>query len=143
MTKKKTPAAALQPLPKGIRASDIKYTAGKKYVDLGERWHFDIYYVPAFGWVLPTLLIKQAARHSRADEVSRTYAVTLDGKIVRVGLGPHVTQRHTVYVALSRRKDLQRYLDLIEQGKAAANEVRDNISTRRANTALRRARTSF
>jgi hypothetical protein len=92
-----------------------------------------------FGWVVPTLVIRQPGRRSSLSaQAPRTYATTLDGKPCRVGLGPHVEARVTVYVREGRKAALQRYVDLQRSGAVQAHEIRDRISTRRAQSALRR-----
>jgi hypothetical protein len=98
---------------------------------------FELWYVRAFGWCVPTLLIRQPGRRS-SQTSARTYATTLDGKPVRIGLGPHVEVTCTVHVREGSRKRLQSYLDLQRNGAVTANEIRDRISTRRAQSALRR-----
>jgi hypothetical protein len=119
-------------LPDGILESDLKYPDYQKdrLADYFELWN-----VTGLGWVIPTLLIKHSRRADRSD---RTYATTLDGKACRVGLGPHVLRRVTVYVAESRKAALQKYLDIKLEGQKTSNQIRDRISTRRAQTALRR-----
>ena len=99
---------------------------------------FSLWYVDALGgWCVPTLLIRNASRRS-SSKTDRTYATTLDGKPVRIGMGPHVSAIARVYVRASRKAALQRYLDLQSEGSKTAHEIRDRISSRRAQSALRR-----
>lgn len=118
-------------LPEGIQKTDLKWPSSDDYsVARFELWH-----VERFGWVIPTLPIS-----GRGDNL-RTYAVEIaGGKVVSVGRGPHVHERHEVYVRKSRKEALQKYLDLKTAGEGDAGMIRDRISTRRANTALRRSR---
>jgi hypothetical protein len=71
--------------------------------------------------------------------MDRFYATALNGKIYRVGRGPHVLSTTTVYVKKSRENALQKFLDLMDKGNADANMIRDRISSRRAQGALHRA----
>lgn len=120
-------------LPAGIKETDLTYSwrSKDKLVD-----RFDMYYTERFGWVIPTLFIRKTRRADRAD---RTYATTLDGKQCTVGLGPHVLRQVSVYVTEKRSKALQPFLDLKQKGAVDSNSIRDRISTRRAQTVLRRA----
>jgi hypothetical protein len=125
-----------QTLPKGILVSDLKYPdyskRDKRPKDIPyEDTYFELYFVPGFNWCIPTLLIRNPGRRS-SQTTARTYAVTVDTqKLVRIGLGPHVTEKHTVYLRQSRIKDLMPYIELRRKGAAQANQVRDRISTRR------------
>lgn len=125
-------------LPEGINQSDLKYPGYKSkdrtlpYPD----GSFELWHITSFGWVIPTLFIRGAGRHS--ESAHRTYAVNLKGQTCRVGLGPHVTERVTVYVRKSREKVLRKFLDLKNTGAIRSNEIRDRISTRRAQTQARR-----
>jgi hypothetical protein len=62
----------------------------------------------------------------------------MTGEPVTMGKGPHVLRTVTVYVRNGRKDALQKFLDLKVQGEAKAGDIRDRISTRRAQTALRR-----
>ena len=88
-----------------------------------------MYYTQAFGWLIPTLLIRTTRR---MDRTNRTYATSLDGRPCRVGMGPHVLRSVAVYVKRSRFVALQPFIDLKNQGEIASNEIRDRISSRRA-----------
>jgi hypothetical protein len=127
-------------LPKDIEQEDLKYPPYEENDEKKREENrivatFDMWYTNGLGWVIPTLLIRHSRRSDRSD---RTYATTLIGEACRVGLGPHVLARHTVYVKASRKQALQKYLDLQLKGQQQSNEIRDRISTRRARTALRR-----
>lgn len=127
------------PLPAGIVAADLKAPKWQSNEQEGVPWDartFDLWHTAAFGWCIPTLLIGKARGRQSTD---RTYAVTLDGKVCRIGMGPHVTQTVTVYVRQSRLGDLQKYLDLRTAGSADAGSIRDRISTRRARGQQHRA----
>jgi hypothetical protein len=127
-------------LPTGITAADLKFPKWTSSDKLardkdGNGRVFDLWYTSAMGWVIPTLQIARGKR-GYAD---RTYAVCVNGKgLCRVGQGPHVTEQVTVYVRESRAEALAKYLTLQEQGAADSHKVRDRISTRRAQGALRR-----
>ncbi len=120
-------------LPVGVLKSDlVRPTRFRDWAGDFQLW------LTTFGWVVPTLAISTSRRGGFPP---RTYAVKVsDGGVCRVGAGPHVKKIVTVYVRKSRRKVLQRFLDLREKGKAEAGEVRDRISSRRAEGALRRSR---
>jgi len=142
---KPTKASFLKtPLPAGVLIGDLvkSYANGawKLYADYPNA-SFDMWYVESFGWVIPTLHIRNASSRSSGTyrDVPRTYACKVsDGSVVRVGLGPHVLKQVTVHVKKSRLSVLQKYLDMRQQGAADANTIRDRISTRRARGALRR-----
>jgi len=111
------------------------------------RAEFEIWYSTGFGWVIPTLRIKRVSRRAAnaGIQTERTYGVVVEdfervsrGDLVRVGYGPHVLERYTVYVKQSRLKALQPLIDLLIAGRAKAGECRDRISSRRANSAMRR-----
>ena len=122
----------MTPLPIGILKGDLKWTR-----DIVAK--FDLWLVIGMGWVIPCLSIAKATgrRVGRAD---RTYAVSVtEGKLCRVGFGPHVTEQFTVYVSKGRAKQLQKFLDLHTKGQVDANIVRDCRSSRRAQGQLNRA----
>lgn len=126
-------------LPKGILASDLKYPAYKRDGS-GPRVieTLEMHYVTTFGWCISTLHIRNAGRR-HVHTTARTYAVRVhDGSLVRIGLGPHVLKSIRVYVTDKRAPALQHLLDLHAQGEVRANETRDRISTRRAQSASRR-----
>jgi hypothetical protein len=132
-------------LPKGILKSDLDYP--KDYTDNSYE-SFDLWYVPSLGgWLIPSLLISKQSRRSRAFNgalTDRYYAIGVsDRKLYRVGHGPHVTETHTVHVKKSRLTELHQFLNLRQQGAGDAGIVRDRISTRRAQTAMRRQSWGF
>lgn len=138
-------------LPDGIERTDLDRPAwddkrDKLVVTWGDEREapvdrFELWHTSGFGWCIPTLHIANPSRRARTAGVqdSRTYAVTLDGKVVRIGMGPHVTERVTVYIRKRRLSALQRFIDLMVKGQGDAQEVRDRISTRRAQGVLHRA----
>jgi hypothetical protein len=133
-------------LPSGIKASDCSYPKFGEKVPEEERMaydvgggQFDLWHVTGYGWVIPTLSICKSNRVRDMSNRERTYAVAVDGgKIVRCGLGPHVTAKVTVYIRKGRVEALKKFLDLRETGEIAAGQIRDRISTRRAQGALYR-----
>jgi hypothetical protein len=130
-------------LPKGILKSDLKEPSWKSKVkmaedDRGYSLKFEIWYC-SYGWCIPTLLIAHSRRANQGfSGGDRTYAVAVNtGSTLRVGNGPHIKARHTVYVKASRLSALQKFVDLQRTGAEDANTVRDRISTRRARGAMR------
>jgi hypothetical protein len=126
-------------LPKGITEKDLKYPERHDFPEnfQYEDRSFELWFCGSFGWCIPTLQIRGAGR--RMGVAPRTYAVSVDTKkVCRIGLGPHVLKRVTVYVRKSRLEVLKPFLDLRREGAIAANNVRDRISTRRAQSAMRR-----
>lgn len=143
-------------LPDGVVESDLKYPDFKSkdklaHIKVGsEEWayetaQFELWYTESMGWVIPTLLISRAGRRAPVGTTDRVYATTLDGKPCRVGRGPHVLRTVTVYVRESRLPALQKYLDIRNAGSVTSNEIRDRISSRRAQGQLMRqqGRTSW
>lgn len=130
------------PLPKGIIERDLKYPAYrrdyKKRIAVEHTLMF--HYVEQYGWVIATLHIRNPGRWaSAACSTARTYAIRVkDKQIVTVGMGPHVKKSITVKVWSTRLKALQPYVDLYNEGMEKAGQIRDRISSRRANTVLRR-----
>lgn len=126
-------------LPKGVKATDLKYPSYKEVegIDYDAR-SFELWHTTGFGWCIPVLLIGRARRANTSD---RTYAVTVEGaKLVRIGKGPHVTDTLTVYTRKTTIERLQPYLDLRTKGAGDAGSVRDRISSRRAQGQIERAR---
>ena len=126
------PAAV--PLPTSVKDADLEYPSYKSKDRVVAT--FDLWHTTSMGWVIPTLLIRRTRRMDRSD---RTYATTLDARPVRVGLGPHIDRKVTVYVRESRQAALQSLLDLKDRGEVTSNEIRDRISSRRAQGSLNRA----
>lgn len=135
------------PLPSGITTLDItRPEYGKKADEYVENWddrYFEIWAVSMAGekleWFIPTLSIAKARRGT--NYAARTYATRIaDGKGgYRIGRGPHVKACVTVYVRKRRYEDLRKYLDMRSAGAETANQIRDRISSRRAQGALERA----
>lgn len=123
-------------LPKGITSADLKYPGYEEgdARNYDER-SFELWFTTGFGWVIPTLDITTSGRRGMPR---RTYAVTLKGDVVRVGQGPHVTETVTVYVRLARVEALKPFTDLRTKGLAEAGQVRDRISSRRAQGQMER-----
>ena len=139
---------SIRVLPDGILPSDLSVPKGKNGFsdyeklarhDMGGIIQFSLWHTMVFGWCIPTLHISNHGRNRGATE--RTYAVRIsDGAVVRIGGGPHVTERHEVYVRKTRQEALQKYVEMQTQGELAANTVRDRISTRRAQGTINRAK---
>jgi hypothetical protein len=123
-------------LPKGILESDLKYP--KKYSSLLEYPddNFELMYCERFGWCIPTLLIAKSRYRDKMG--NRTYAVTMNGDTVRIGNGPHIKAQTRIWIRKSRKNKLQKFLDLRTNGTSSAGEIRDIISTRRAQGAMRK-----
>jgi hypothetical protein len=141
MTKAKaTPTPAI-PLPAGILASDLVYPDGTRKDQFDPRGRledrlFGLWYTERFGWCIPTLPIRGAGRQA----TPRTYGYAIrDRQLVSLGRGPHVKATHTVYVKASRADALKPFLDLRDTGLEKAGEYRDGLSSRRAQTSLRRS----
>jgi len=148
-------------LPEGVKLRDLKSPLAlnrlarwfDEQIGFAQPAMFEMWYTERFGWCIPTLLIRHAGHRARMTDASiadRTYAVRIppDGlalgtsgridegdtrpiDVLRVGAGPHVLARVTVYVAPTRSKELLPFLELRKAGSAKAHEVRDRISTRR------------
>jgi len=126
-------------LPAKIQVRDLKYPSWESYKDNDENRYttqFELWYTERFGWCIPTLLINKANRSTTFKD--RTYGVSLEGQVVRMGRGPHILKTVMVYVRNGRKAALQKFLDLKIQGEASAGDIRDTISTRRAQGAQRR-----
>lgn len=128
-------------LPEGIIESDTVRPAWDSKTKMAKGpdgygvLEFQLWYTERFGWCIPTLLIGKARRAGTQD---RTYATTLKGETVRIGMGPHVLATHTVYVKESRLAKLQKFVDIMNAWAGRAGDIRDRISTRRANTIAHR-----
>lgn len=135
------------PLPKGILATDLTrpgYESKDKLVDDWDNNHFELWCVSMRAgtteWFIPTLLIANASRRSGGTS-ARSYATRVsDGKGGwRIGRGPHVKALLTVYVRKSAAARLKPFLDMRLAGQETANQIRDRISSRRAQGAEMRA----
>lgn len=139
----------LPALPTGIVAADLVRPSWKLRKNSPQRQatvdyspvEFELWHTTGFGWCIPTLHIRNASRRHYATRVEpRTYAARVDdGATVRIGLGPHVDARVTVYVKVNRLAALQKFLDLQIAGAVSANTIRDRISSRRAQHDIRRS----
>lgn len=128
-------------LPTGVIQKDLEYpkynSKDRLMSDIGEYGTLTFYETKRFGWCITTLGISRG----KMGRAARSYAVRVsDGSPVRIGNGPHVTRVVKVYVRTSRVKALQKYVDLYNKGAEDASTIRDRISSRRAEGALRRAR---
>ncbi len=132
-------------LPKDIKGTDLAYPKvdhtrkhpGAYYAERRVVDTIEFYRTERFGWVICTLHIRNASRRqvARGVDTARFYAIAVaDGQVCTVGLGPHVTDRFTLYVTAARKEALGKYLQLRDQGQGRAGDIRDRISTRRANT---------
>lgn len=139
-------ASECSELPTGVKQSDLtqaKWDTNEriKFADLQamglESDSLTFYLTEGFGWVLLTLHISKARRAASTD---RSYAITLDGKLCRVGKGPHVKKVLTVYLKSNNVERLSKLIELHKQGQGDAGVVRDRISSRRAEGQLRRQR---
>lgn len=132
-------------LPKGVLQSDLTvptFKTRQNYVDSYQDYSVELWYVESGrrdgdGWYIPTLQISRS-RNGYAD---RSYAVRVsDGSTGwRIGRGPHVKQQIIVYIKKSRAEKLQFLLDLRNKGAESAGQIRDRISSRRAQGQLMRA----
>lgn len=148
-TTKMTGKSNLPALPFGLKAADLAYPKRPKKYDWRKEQPFDVlhtltlYETERFGWVVTTLHIRNAGSRSMRGAQPRTYGVDERGQVVTVGLGPHVKRTITVYVTRARAAALQKLVDLHERGLADAGSIRDRISTRRAQGAMRRSAFAF
>ena len=143
MNKKQPAPAAVPDMPPKVQARDLKWPeTGTWATDkLREKGILDahtltFYYVTGdMGWVIATLDISKGKR-GNAD---RTYGITLDGKVVRVGNGPHVKKEVQVHLSTENWERLLPYVELYLKGLEQAGQIRDRISTRRAQGQINRA----
>lgn len=146
---KMTGKSNLPALPFGLKASDLSYPKRPKTYDWRKPQPFDVlhtftlYETERLGWIITTLHIRNPGSRHRQGAQARTYGVDTRGQVVTVGLGPHVKRTITVYVSRARAEALKALIDLHERGLADAGSIRDRISTRRAQTTMRRASFGF
>jgi hypothetical protein len=113
-----------------------QYLSYKEIQEMGlDSNELTFYFTPTLGWVLCTLGIAKA----KHDRTARTYGVTLDRGLCRVGSGPHVKKTVTIYLSKENAKRLERYTELWLFGMEKAGCTRDRISSRRAQGQLERA----
>lgn len=142
-------------LPQGVLPSDLRYPSYKdegdaRLVEDYARSQFELWLVAtregATEWFIPTLRIANASRRSPGT-TARTYATRVkDGAGgYRIGRGPHVRSVVTVYVRRGSARRLEPFLAMRDKGEETANQIRDRISSRRAQGSLMRAqgRTSW
>lgn len=138
-------------LPKGVLVKDLEYP---KYTPKAPRVLYDKTFElwgvenrinpKRVDWMIPTLHIQNPGRRSMPGVVRRTYAIGVaDSKVYTVGMGPHVKTTLTVYVTEANVERLKPFLELHEKGMADASQIRDRISTRRAQGAIRRSSWGF
>lgn len=135
-------------LPPDVTAADLEYP---RYEDRADDVPMDVHYGLTFykttrlGWTLLTLEIRSGKRRYRPSTTDRSYGITMDGGLCRVGNGPHVLTTVKVHLTKSNIGRLRKYVDLWTKGMAAAGDTRDRISTRRAQGQAHRAagRTSW
>ena len=142
--KTKHPTPKPTDLPPDVRVGDLKWPkpgeglGWEKMKKLGiEHNSFTFYHVTSFGWVLTTLHISNPSSRS-SSTTARSYGVKLDGSVVRVGKGPHVTKEITVYLSKDNLERLTKYIELWKKGMGRAGEIRDRISSRQAQGQLMR-----
>ena len=80
---------------------------------------------------------KQTNGPAPAGNVKGT--ITMDGKPVRVGSGPHVKATVTIYLKANNIERLQKYVDLWLKGMELAGTTRDRISSQRMQGQINRA----
>lgn len=135
-TAKKTPAAKLPP---DVLTDDCKYGGTPLPYDENKPRTLTFYHTEKFGWVLCTLHISNPSRRQAAGTTARSYGIGVaDSKIYTVGKGPHVTAECTVCLNQENLPRLQRYVDLYLKGLGDAGQIRDRISSRRAQGQLYR-----
>lgn len=127
-------------LPDEIQARDLEYPSWESRKNNDNNRiveQFEMWFTERFGWCIPTLFISKARRGTGMND--RSYGISLNGTVVTIGKGPHVLKTVTVYVRQRRLEKLQKFLDLKKTGEGKAGDIRDRISTRRANTILNRS----
>lgn len=127
------------PLPAPLRESDTRYPSRGSKDRIFAR--VEVYCVSfaegGLGWCCPVLPIGMRARFGPA---ARAYAFRLaDGKLCRVGNGPHVKATATLYLRESQRERLAPFLSARERAAEQAHQVRDRIGSRRVQGQAERA----
>ncbi len=143
------PATPEYKLPPDVVLADLKWGSSFPRAALLREGELDdlpmtltFYYIPAGRkapeWVLTTLLISRAGRGSSVTD--RYYSIGVaDSKVYTVGRGPHVVAEITVYLSKDNIDRLRKYVDLWRKGMAEAGQIRDRISSRRAQGQVHRA----
>lgn len=152
-SKKAEPKKAAAPkveLPPDVIKSDTEYPTHDERPDTNVpediRYQgLTFYKTKSLGWVLCTLNISSGRRRYGPSTTARNYGITMDGKVCRVGSGPHVLATVKVYLTKANIERLGKYITLWVTGMSLAGETRDRISTRRAQGQVHRAagRTSW
>lgn len=128
---RRAPPAPPIPLPAGAKKEDLlRPPPGSKDRVLAtvELWCVE-FRGGELGWVAPALHIANARR----GQPRRVYATRVpEGSLCRVGHGPHVKGSVTIVVKQSSSERLSPLLALRLKGEIEANQVRDRISSRRA-----------
>src|SRR5262245_9036154 len=101
-------------LPMGVIAKDLEWPSYKSKdrlaSDVGDHGAITLYEVKGYGWVIVTLLI---GSRGLVASTNRYYGIRVaDGAHVRVGKGPHVTRVIQIKVRESRRKALDKFVQL-------------------------------
>lgn len=142
-------------LPPNVQPADLLQPANGRglsfdrlsQLGVEESWgRLTFYQTTGLGWVLCTLHISNPSRRQAPGTAARTYAIGVaDKKIYTVGRGPHVTQEVTIQLSQDNIDRLSEYAALYQRGLAEAGQIRDRISSRRAQGQLHRAagRTSW
>lgn len=110
------------------------------YTQYGGDVTFELWYTERFGWVIPTLTIRNNTGRMAKAETRRSYGIAiLKEQLVSVGMGPHVKRHVTIKVKESRFQALKPLLDLSIKGMEKAGDCRDRRSSRIAQTKMRRS----
>lgn len=138
--KKAKPRLPKNKLPKVFRVSDLSYPTDAQWLgwkilaglrERGVSGSITLYHVINTGWCAPVLLIQKAGRRHSQGTADRNYAVCLnDGKIYRIGLGPHVDEKAVFHLKKGNLKRLASIIETISAGAVQANQIRDQRSTR-------------
>lgn len=122
-------------LPTGVKESDLTRPDFRKWTGPYAESVLDLWYVVGRGWCIPTLYIGSSHRQ---QWLPRTYGVAMDGSIVTMGGGPHVTHTVKVYNRTARAAALKPLFALKAKGELDASTIRNRIGSRRAQGQLER-----
>jgi len=110
------------------------------YTQYGGTIEFELWYTERFGWVIPTLTIRNNTGRAARAETRRSYAIAIkDGAMCSAGMGPHVKRHVTIRVKQERFEALKPLLDIMIKGGEKAGDIRDRRSTRIAQGRARRS----